>query len=113
MALLKKRGSIATEIVTLTKAGDDAGLKGANGRSAGNAGEIATLLADLNPHWMQLLLADPMTMHSELTSAETVARSGKKYDDDIAAFDDVFTHAMKLSDTLSAGIIEQFPLKFE
>lgn len=112
-ALLRKQGSITMEIISLTKARDAVRLQGANKRGEKNARAIAALLADLNPQWAQSHLESLTVAHMELTAAEIAARFGKKYQEDIVAFDEVFTHAMKLADALSSGIIGQFPLKFE
>jgi hypothetical protein len=51
-------------------------------------------------------------LHLALTKNEAVARLTEKWEEDIAAFDDIFTEIMKVSDTLSEGIIKQFPDRF-
>jgi hypothetical protein len=51
-------------------------------------------------------------VHLVLTKKEAVARLTEKWEEDIAAFDDIFTEIMTVSDTLSEGIIKQFPDKF-
>jgi hypothetical protein len=41
-----------------------------------------------------------------------VARLNGKWDDDVVAFDAVYTHILHMADALSDGIIKQFPAKF-
>jgi hypothetical protein len=53
-----------------------------------------------------------MTSHLDTTTAEVVARLHGKWDDDVAAFDAVYAHILKMADALSDGIIKQFPEKF-
>ena len=48
-----------------------------------------------------------------LTKGEVVARLGKKWDDDVKAFDDIFIEILTVADTLTDGILKQFPDKFK
>jgi hypothetical protein len=41
-----------------------------------------------------------------------VARLGRKWDEDVRAFDAVYDHILHMSDALADGIVKQFPEKF-
>jgi hypothetical protein len=53
-----------------------------------------------------------MQMHLDLTLQEAQARLAGDYKADIAAYEEVHEHILALADTLSRGIITQFPEKF-
>jgi hypothetical protein len=53
-----------------------------------------------------------LSVHLKLTKDEAVARLTGKWDDDVVAFDDIFTEIMTVSDTLTDGIVKQFPERF-
>jgi hypothetical protein len=54
-----------------------------------------------------------MHEHLELTTAEAVARLHGDWAADVAAYDKVHMQILHMADMLSAGIISQFPKKFE
>jgi hypothetical protein len=56
---------------------------------------------------------DLLAQHLELTRGEVVARLTKDWTKDIAAFDDIMTELLTLSDALAAGIVKQFSDRFE
>ncbi len=111
-ALLKEHINIAVDIVAAAKAGDETKLDDANTRWEANAEEIATFLSQANPNWPKNTISEAMKKHLSTTADELKARQDKDYDEDVAAFDTVFEHILHMSDTLSAGIIKQFPDKF-
>jgi hypothetical protein len=47
-----------------------------------------------------------------LTKNEAVARLKSNWEDDIQAFDEIFTEILTVADVLAAGIVKQFPDKF-
>jgi hypothetical protein len=77
-----------------------------------NAEEIATFLSGANPNWPKNDVVDLLSVHLKLTKDEAVARLTGKWDDDVTAFDDIFTEIMTVSDTLADGIVKQFPDRF-
>ncbi|MFS1510997.1 glycosyltransferase [Chengkuizengella sp. SCS-71B] len=78
-----------------------------------NADDIASFLSKANPNWSEEELQDLLYLHLELTRDETVARLEKDWEADIDAFDVGEDHIIKLADTLSEGIIKQFPEQFK
>ena len=110
--LLKQHILIAVDLLTAAKAGDDAEFQRQDARWSQNGEEIAGLLSSANPNWPKKDVFDLLSVHLKLTKDEAVARLTSKWDDDVAAFDDIFTEIMTVSDTLADGIIKQFPDRF-
>ena len=111
-ALLKQHILIAVDLVAAAKAGQQDQFQQHDQRWTQNARDIADFLAGANPNWPAQDVADLLNVHLTLTKKEAVARLTEHWEEDIAAFDDIFTEIMTVSDTLSDGIIQQFPAKF-
>ncbi|MGA9309782.1 MAG: hypothetical protein WBV74_05370 [Pseudonocardiaceae bacterium] len=60
----------------------------------------------------ELLKEHVMMQHLTLTKNEAVARLKGRWEDDIEAFDQIFTEILTVADVLAAGIVKQFPNKF-
>lgn len=110
--LLKQHILIAVDLLTAAKAGDDAEFQRQDQRWSQNAEEIATFLSGANQNWSKNDVVDLLGVHLKLTKDEAVARLTSKWDDDVVAFDDIFTEIMTVSDTLADGIVKQFPDRF-
>jgi hypothetical protein len=111
-ALLKQHILIAVDLVAAAKSGDQAKFRDGDDRWTANIGEIATLLSGANPHWPKKDVLDLLALHLKLTKGEVVARLQKEWKADVQAFDDIFTEINTVADTLTAGIMQQFPTKF-
>jgi hypothetical protein len=113
-ALLKEHITIAAELVGAAKASNAAKLEDASRRWNANADEIATFLSGANPKaWPADEMKKMMREHLELTTAEAVARLRGDWAADIAAYEKLHAQILHMADMLSAGIISQFPQKFE
>jgi len=110
--LLKQHIMIAVDLIAAAKSGDQKKFESEDKKWINNAEDIATFLSSANPNWPRKDVVDLLNLHLSLTKGEVVARLNKKWDDDIKAFDDIFTEILTVSDTLSEGIIKQFPDKF-
>jgi hypothetical protein len=110
--LLKQHIMIAVDLIAAAKANDKAKYSSNEQRWKKNGEEIASFLSQANPNWPKAVLADMMAAHLATTTKEVVARLNKKWDEDTAAFDEVYAHILHMSDALSDGIIKQFPQKF-
>lgn len=110
--LLKQHILIAVDLLKAAKASDDAGFQQQDQKWSRNAEDIATLLSGANPNWPKNDVLDLLSVHLKLTKDEAVARLTGKWDDDVVAFDDIFTEIMTVSDTLAEGIMRQFPDRF-
>jgi hypothetical protein len=53
-----------------------------------------------------------LTTHLDLTLEEAVDRLQGRYSEDVADYEPVHLEILQLADTLSAGIIAQFPNRF-
>ena len=110
--LLKQHILIAVDLVSAAKAGDQAKLKDADARWHANAADIATFLSGANPNWPRQAVLDMLNQHLALTTREATDRIQKNWTDDVGAFDAIFNQAMMMADTLTNGIVAQFPSKF-
>ena len=111
-ALLKEHITIAVELGDAAKAGDKPQVKEIDARWQRNAEEMASFLAAANPNWSQSALSSMMHEHLKTTTDEVTARLEGKWEKDIKAFDAVYNHILEMADTLSDGIIHQFPDRF-
>jgi hypothetical protein len=111
-SLLKQHIGIAVDLVNAAKANNTSAFNDANAKWKQNASDIANFLAQANPNWPAAAMTDAMSMHLQTTTREVVDRLQKKYDDDVAAFDAVYDHILRMADVLSDGIVKQFPSKF-
>ena len=106
--LLKQHILIAVDVVAAAKSGNQAGYAAADQKWKRNADEIAAFLSSANPNWPKAAVSDMMSMHLATTTQEVVARLNGKWDDDVKAFDEVYTHILRMADTLTDGIVKQF-----
>jgi hypothetical protein len=112
-AELRNHILIAADVIAAAKAGDQAKLADAQARWQQNAGDIATLLSAANPRsWPRAAVLSMLQEHLRLTTEEAVARLHGDWAADVAAYDRVHAHALTMADTLSTGIIRQFPKRF-
>jgi hypothetical protein len=110
--LLKQHITIAVDLIAAAKANNQAKYNATDQQWKKNGEEIADFLSRANPNWPKATLASMMAAHLATTTKEVEARLNKKWEEDVAAFDEVYTHILHMSDALSDGIIKQFPQKF-
>jgi len=110
--LLKQHIMIAVDLVGAAKSGDQKKFQEEDRKWSANAEEIAAFLSGANPNWPRRDVSDLLKQHLDLTKKEIVALLGKKWKDAIAAFDDIYTEILTLSDAIYKGIVKQFPDKF-
>jgi len=112
-ALLKEHIAGAVELLKAAKAGDKARLAAAKDAWYRNGDEIARFLSKANPkHWRFGKLRALMRGHLDQTLEEATARLGGNFAADIRAYDEIHHHILRMADTLSAGIVKQFPRRF-
>jgi hypothetical protein len=112
-ALLRPHILIAAELVEAAKGGDAVRIKDVSERWYANSDEIADFLSAANPNnWPRPALRAEMRHHLDLTLQEALARLRGDWAADIAAYDTVHEHILRMADLLSSGIIRQFPRKF-
>ena len=112
-ALLKDHILIAASIVTAAKAGDNAKVTSENNRWRANATDIAKFLHGANPkQWPEATLQSAMFMHLDQTLDEATNQLKGNYAASIKDYDRAMAHMLMVADTLSNGIVAQFPAKF-
>ena len=112
-AELRKHILIAADLIAAAKAGKQAELADAQARWQQNAADIAAVLASVNPRYLKVgALKAMLGVHLTLTTQEAVARLESDWAADVAAYDKIHRHALMMADTLSSGIVEQFPRRF-
>ncbi|MGH2855720.1 MAG: glycosyltransferase [Solirubrobacteraceae bacterium] len=110
--LLKEHIMIAVDLIAAAKSGDQTKFAKADAAWDRNAADIASFLAGANPNWPEKDVADLLGQHLSLTKNEAVARLKGCWEDDIEAFDQIFTEILTVADVLAAGIVKQFPNQF-
>jgi hypothetical protein len=112
-ALLRDHILTAADLVLAAKAGDNAKVQDASNKWYANANDIATFLSSANPqNWPLDQMKMGMKMHLDLTLNEATNHLKGNYAVDVADYDKVHEHILGLADTLSAGIVNQFPGRF-
>jgi hypothetical protein len=112
-ALLKEHITGAVQLLKAAKAGDDSKVGQAKDAWYRNGDEIARFLNQANPKHLRLGKIRPlMRSHLDQTLEEAVARLKGDFAADIRAYDEIHDHILEMADTLSSGIVKQFPRRF-
>lgn len=111
--LLRDHILIAGKIVDAAKKGNQKEVEKLNKEWHKNADDIARYLSSLNPNWTFKELQDLLYVHLQMVSDAVKARLTKDWDADVIAYDRGVAHILKIADTLSQGIIKQFPDRFK
>lgn len=111
--LLKEHIVIAGKIVDAAKSGNDALVKQQNKEWYRNADEIAAFLSGANPYLKNEDLKNLLYMHLKFVTNDLTASLAKDWNARIAAIDEGVTHIILMADTITAGVIKQFPDKFK
>lgn len=111
--LLRDHIMVAAEVVTAAKAGKKDDLAKAQTKWSTNGKDLAVFLSSANPNWPQKDLETMLQKHLDFTTGEVTARLSKDWTADIQAYDEGRTHMMMFADTLTNGIVKQFPEKFK
>lgn len=108
-ALLKGHLVIAGELVKAVKAGDSRAAAKLEADWYKNADEIAAYLTSINSHWSEEELKSMLHQHLSMVKDEAAARLAGRYARDIAIYDEMEQQSIEIADTLTEGIVEQFP----
>lgn len=111
--LLTQHILTAADLLAAAKAGDTTAFDQAKADWYANARQIAKFLHNANPkNWPLADLRSMMKMHLDLTLQEASDQLGGDYAASVADYDVVENEILGMADTLSSGIIAQFPEKF-
>ncbi len=112
-ALLKDHILIAASIVTAAKAGDNAKVTSENKRWHDNAADLAKFLHGANPkNWPEATLQSALNTHLDQTLSEASNELKGNYAASMKDYDGAMSHMLMVADTLTNGIVAQFPAKF-
>jgi hypothetical protein len=112
-ALLKEHILGAVALLQAAKSGDQTQIAKASAAWYANANQVADFLHAANPHvWSRASLRSMMKTHLDQTLAEAQHRLQGRFADDIRDYEAVHRHILEMADTLSAGIMRQFPQRF-
>jgi hypothetical protein len=112
-ALLKEHILGAVALLQAAKSGDQAAIQQASDAWYANAKQISDFLHKANPrHWPRRELRAMMKTHLDQTLAEATHRLQGDYAADIKDYEHIHRHILEMADTLSAGIMAQFPRRF-
>lgn len=112
-SLLREHITIAGQVTDAAKSGSQEDFEKYNKLWYENADKIADFLSSANPNYSNKTLKDLLHKHLQLLTDAVVARVNKDWKADIKAYDQGVDHIIKLADTISDGIIKQFPEKFK
>jgi hypothetical protein len=100
-------------LLDAAKAGDNARIVGASAAWYANANQVADFLHDANPrHPPRATLRSMMKEHLDQTLREAQNRLTGRFAADVRDYEVVHRHILEMADTLSAGIMRQFPRRF-
>ena len=111
--LLKEHIVIAGKIVDAAKSGNEALVNRLNKEWYRNADEIAAFLSGANPYLKNEDLKNLLYMHLKLVSNDLSASLAKDWNARIASIDEGVKHIILMADTISTGVVKQFPDKFK
>jgi hypothetical protein len=111
--LLREHITGAVAVLQAAKAGDTAALAAAKDAWSANGREIADFLNAANPrNWPRATLRSMMRTHLDQTIEEAVAQLTGDYAASVRMYDQIEDHILDMADTLSSGIVAQFPRRF-
>jgi hypothetical protein len=112
-ALLKEHIVGAVALLKAAKSGDQALIKQRTDEWYANGDEISDFLHEANPrNWSRKAMRRMMKGHLDKTISEAVNRLTGKYAADVRDYDRIHRHILMMADTLSKGIVKQFPRRF-
>jgi hypothetical protein len=111
--LLKEHITGAVALVQAAKAGDEVAVEQRSAEWYANGNEVADFLHEANPqNWPRKRLRRMMKGHLDQTLREAVHRLEGDYDADVRDYEEIHHHILAMADTLSSGIVKQFPRRF-
>jgi hypothetical protein len=111
--LLEEHINGAVVLLQAAKSGDQAAIQRASDAWYANANEIADFLSAANPrNWPRRELRAMMKKHLDDTLDEATHRLQGNFAADVRDYERIHHHILEMADTLSTGIIRQFPRRF-
>ena len=99
---------IAADLVLAAKNKDMVKANEAREKWYQNADDIASFLAEINPHWEFEKWKKLFYHHLQMTEEEATLRLERKYAEDVAIYDQIEEEALEMADYMFEGTIRQF-----
>lgn len=110
--LIREHLLIAVELVKAAKAGNQKAVAAIERRWYENGKEIAKFLSRINPFISRAEFQEMFFEHLALTTQEAVFILQNNFQSSIDVFDKIEAEALQMADTITVGIVKQFPSKF-
>ncbi|MBU8880954.1 glycosyltransferase [Bacillus sp. FJAT-29790] len=110
--LLKEHIILAGKIVDAAKTGKKALVNQLNKKWYRNADDIAALLSSANPYLKNENLKKLLYIHLKFVTNDLSSSLAKDWNARIVSIDDGISHIIRMADTISTGVVKQFPEKF-
>ena len=111
--LLEEHITGAVALLAAVKAGDQNLITQRSREWYVNGNKIADFLHEANRrNWSRGAMRRMMKGHLDQTVSEAVNRFGGNYAADVRDYDEIHDHILMMADTLSEGMIKQFPRRF-
>jgi hypothetical protein len=112
-SLLKEHINGAVDLLVAAKSGDQQAFEDAKASWYRNGRQIADFLHRANPsNWGKAEMRGMMATHLDQTLSEAAHRLAGQYRADIRDYDAIHHHILEMADTLSGGLVAQFPGRF-
>ncbi len=112
LTLLAGHWGAVKEYMTADFAGNKEGKSAAMEKMTKNANDIATFLSSANPNWPKDTLVSALAAHGGFHMAQIDQISAKDFSAEAKTWEGMKTQVYGIADTLTDGIIKQFPQKF-
>jgi hypothetical protein len=111
--LLKQHITGAVDLLAAAKAGDETKIATAKTAWYANGREISDFLSAANrKNWPRAEVRAMMKKHLDQTLREGVDQLTGNYPASVRQYDAIERHIVEMADTLSTGIVKQFPARF-
>lgn len=110
--LLSKHLVLAADLVNAAKAGDSNAATRTERLWYDNARDIVALLSSINPYWSRQEWEKMLFDHLALVKNEAVFMLTGEYQKGIDLYDEMERQAMMMANTMTEGIVKQFPEMF-
>ncbi|HEX5415849.1 MAG TPA: hypothetical protein VFZ25_09285, partial [Chloroflexota bacterium] len=111
--LLQEHITGAVALLEAAKSGDENAFAQAKDAWYENGEQVARFLSEANPrYWKLPVMATMMKKHLDQTLQEAADRLAGNFEADIRDYEAIHLHILEMADTLSNGIMAQFPSRF-
>jgi hypothetical protein len=111
--LLKEHITGAVTLLVAAKSGDANKIASAKAAWYRNGNQVADFISSANPrNWPRKAVRSMMKTHLDQTLQEALDQMNGRYAASVRDYDAIESHMLEMADTLSSGIVKQFPRRF-